>query len=383
MGFSVRLEIPFFLPLRKAEKSTMGLLLIYAVLAIAFSFFCSIWEAVLLSMPDSYAEAQAATGSSNGLLLKKIKKDKDQHISAILSLNTVAHTVGAILVGKEAETYFGTGGYDILGLEIPFTGIVAALMTLGVLILSEIIPKTLGANNWKRFSIFTAKSLRVVTFLMRPLVWMSDFITKKMKGKGHGQQISREELAAMAQMGTRAGVFHVGESKIIDNLMRFHLIETRSILTPRTVVKAANQEMTIQEFYAANPELPFSRIPLFEGSKDHITGYVLKDVILDRLIKKQGDSKLEEIARPITVVTEDQTIQSVFNHLLSEKEQIALVIGQFGGMAGIITFEDVIETLLGLEIVDELDSTEDMQILARQNWQKRAKNMGIINDEKK
>lgn len=362
----------------------MILLLVYASLAIIFSFFCSIWEAVLLSMPASYVEAQAATGSSNGLLLKQIKKDKDQHISAILSLNTVAHTVGAIFVGKQAETYYGTGGFSFFGLfDVPFTGLAAALMTLGVLILSEIIPKTLGANNWKRFSIFTAKSLRIVTFLMTPLVWMSEFITRKMKGTGHGSEISREELSAMAQMGTRAGVFHAGESTIIDNLMRFHLIETRSILTPRTVVKAANQERTIEEFYLANPDLPFSRIPIFDGSKDHITGYVLKDVILERLVKKEGETRLKDISRPITIVKEDQTIQDVFNHLLSTKEQIALVIGQFGGMAGIITFEDVIETLLGLEIVDELDSTEDMQHLARQNWEKRAHGLGIIEEAKK
>ncbi len=355
----------------------MILLLTYAGLAIIFSFFCSIWEAVLLSMPDSYAEAQAATGSANGKLLKQIKKDKDQHISAILSLNTVAHTVGAIFVGKQAETYYGTGGFSFLGLfDVPFTGLAAALMTLGVLILSEIIPKTLGSNNWRTFSVFTAKSLKIVTFLMKPLVWMSEFITQKMKGKGHGTEISREELSAMAQMGTRAGVFHAGESTIIDNLMRFHLIETRSILTPRTVVKAANQERTIQEFYNSNPELPFSRIPIFEDSKDHITGYVLKDVLLDRLVKQEGETKLKDISRPITVVKEDQTIQSVFNHLLSTKEQIALVVGQFGGMAGIVTFEDVIETLLGLEIVDEFDSTEDMQHLARQNWEKRVQNLG-------
>jgi CBS domain containing-hemolysin-like protein len=356
-------------------------LLLYATLAIIFSFFCSIWEAVLLSLPGAYVEAQAATGTSSGLLLKQVKEDRDKHISAILSLNTVAHTVGAILVGKEAEAYYGTGGFSVLGLDIPFTGLVAALMTLGVLILSEIIPKTLGANNWRSLSGFTAKSLSIVTVLMKPLVWMSEFITRKMKGNGHALHTSREELAAMAQLGTRQGVFHAGESLIIDNLMRFHLIETRSILTPRTVVKAADQDMTIQAFYEASPKLPFSRIPVFEGSKDHITGYVLKDDILDHLIKKQGDSQLRDISRAITVVKDNQTIQEVFNHLLSTKEQIALVIGEFGGMAGIVTFEDVIETLLGLEIVDELDSTEDMQILARQNWKRRAKGLGILQEE--
>lgn len=359
----------------------MGILLVYAILAIAFSFFCSIWEAVLLSMPDSYVEAQAATGKPNGLLLKQTKAEKERHISAILSLNTVAHTVGAILVGKQAETVFESNGWDLFGLSVPFTGIVAALMTLAVLLLSEIIPKTLGANNWKGLATFTAKSLKYVTFLMTPLVWMSDFITRAMKGRGHGPQISREELSAMANIGSKAGVFEIGESEIINNLMRFHLIETRSILTPRTVVKAANQEMTISEFHQANPNLVFSRIPVFQGSIDHITGYVLKDLLLDSIIKNEGDKKLKDIARPITVVSDDQTIQSVFNHFLKTKEQIALVIGQFGGMTGIITFEDVIETLLGLEIVDELDSTEDMQALARQKWERRAREMGLLDDK--
>ena len=250
-----------------------------------------------------------------------------------------------------------------------------------MLLLSEIIPKTLGANNWKGLALFTAKSLKIVTLLMTPLVWMSDFITRKMKGKGHGPQISREEISAMAYMGSKAGVFEMGESEIINNLMRFHLIETRSILTPRTVVKAADQEMTIAEFHAANPNLVFSRIPVYEHSIDHITGYVLKDVLLDSIIKQQGDKKLKEIARPITVVMEGQTIQSVFNHFLKTKEQIALVTGEFGGMTGIITFEDVIETLLGLEIVDEFDSTEDMQALARQKWERRARQMGLLGEE--
>lgn len=360
----------------------MVLLIVYALLAIGFSFFCSIWEAVLLSMPDSYVEAQAARGTTNGLLLKKTRVEKEQHISAILSLNTVAHTVGAIMVGDQAAAVFESGGLSLFGLTISYTGIIATLMTLAVLLLSEIIPKTLGANNWKGLAVFTAKSLRIVTLLMRPLVWMSEFITRKMKGRGHGPQISREEMSAMAHIGSKAGVFEMGESEIINNLMRFHLIETRSILTPRTVVKAADETMTISAFHQANPNLVFSRIPVYKGSIDNITGYILKDILLDSLIKEQGDKQLKEIARPITVVKQDQTIQSVFNHFLRTKEQIALVIGEFGGMTGIITFEDVIETLLGLEIVDELDNTEDMQELARRKWERRAREMGLLGDKK-
>ena len=359
----------------------MILLITYALIAIFVSFLCSIWEAVLLSMPDSYVEMKVTAGDPTGPILQDMKADISKPLSAILSLNTIAHTVGAILVGKEAESYFATGGFQLGGVDIPFTGIVAAFMTLGVLLLSEIIPKSIGANNWKQLAAITARSLKVVTVSMYPLVVMSKFITDRLGNGGHSAKISREELSAIAQMGTREGVFHAGESTIINNLMRFHLIKTRSIMTPRTVVRAANQERTISDFYENSSDLPFSRIPVFDTAKDHITGYILKDVLLEKLVKQEGQDLLKSIVRPITVVGEDQDIQSVFNHLLSKREQIALVIDQFGGMAGIVTFEDVIETLLGLEIVDELYSTEDMQYLAHQNWKKRAKALGLIQED--
>ncbi|MEL7221424.1 MAG: CNNM domain-containing protein [Bacteroidota bacterium] len=358
----------------------MGLLVTYAILAIFFSFLCSVWEAVLLSMPDSFVEIKAAENDPIAPVLRELKDDVSKPLSAILSLNTIAHTVGAILVGDQAAAVFDTGGFNLFGIEVSYTGIIAAVMTLGVLLLSEIIPKSWGANNWKGLAGFTAKSLKIIMFLMYPLVRMSQFLTDRIGGDAHGAKVSRAEMSAMAQMGTRDGVFEAGEFKIIDNLMRFQEIETRSIMTPRTVVKAANQELTISEFYHANSKLPFSRIPVFEGSKDQITGFVLKDEILENLVLNKGSLLLKEIARPITVVKDDMDIKAVFNKLLSSKEHIALVVGQFGGMAGIITFEDVIETLLGLEITDELDNTVDMQNLARQNWEKRAKRLGLIEE---
>jgi CBS domain containing-hemolysin-like protein len=185
----------------------------------------------------------------------------------------------------------------------------------------------------------------------------------------------------MAEINKQKGVFNDNESKIIANLMRFNLIETKSIMTPRTVVKAARETDTIAQFYAKNPKLPFSRIPIYDTSKDNITGFVLKDIILENLVKDEGDQTLKAVARPITVVKESQNIQSTFNHLMANREQIALVIDKFGGMAGIVTVEDIIETLLGLEIVDELDNIDDMQKLARMNWEKRARDLGILGEE--
>jgi CBS domain containing-hemolysin-like protein len=360
----------------------MTLLLLYAFFAIGFSFLCSIWEAVLLSMPASFVEIRLAEEHPAGKLLKQLKDDIDQPLSAILSLNTIAHTVGAILVGAQAHIYFGEENLVVGGYELPISseGIIAILMTLAILVLSEIIPKTIGATYWRRLSTFTAQSLRYVMVAMWPLVALSQFITRKIKGGGNEQVVSRADFSAMAEIGQREGVFNPGESKIIGNLMRFHLIKARSIMTPRTVVKAANQALTVQEFYERNRELPFSRIPIFQDSKDHITGFILKDVVLESLVHQRNDLLLQEIGRPITIVQEAQSIQDVLNTLLGKREQIALVVDQFGGMAGIVTLEDVFETLLGLEIVDELDSVEDMQILARQNWEKRAKKLGLIKD---
>lgn len=360
----------------------MGLLFIYAGLAIGASFLCSIWEAVLLSMPFSFVEIKLAEGAPWAAALKEVKENMKRPISAILSLNTIAHTVGAILVGVQAESVFGSGDLQILGYNMPFSGeaFVATLMTLAVLILSEIIPKTIGHTYWRKLAGFTTRSMKVVMALMYPLVIMSEWITKFLEGD-HEEVVTRADFSAMAKINEEKGVFNDSESKIIKNLMRFQIIETRSIMTPRTVVKAANEDISISTFYEQNPKLSFSRIPIFDGSKDNITGFVLKDVILENLVKQQGDLPLKQVARPITIVKEGQSIQTTFDSLMATKEHIALVVDQFGGMAGIVTVEDVIETLLGLEIVDELDSTEDMQNLARRNWEKRAKELGLLEED--
>ena len=360
------------------------LLFIFAFVSIAFSFLCSIWEAVLLSIPSSYVQVLLSEQGKEGVgqALKKLKADIDRPLSAILSLNTIAHTVGAIGVGAMAEETFGSGNIHIGNTELPFSAeaIVAVVMTLAILILSEIIPKTIGANNWKQLTPFTVNALGIVMIVMRPFVAMSQYITKQLKSRGHDNSVTRADFSAMATIGQQDGVFNPGESTIIKNLMRFNQIEARSIMTPRTVVKAADQNMTIQAFYETNPNLVFSRIPIFQNSNDQITGFILKDVLLESIIKGKGDQDLKSIARKIIVVNEDQKMQDLFNELLSKNEHIAVVVDQFGGMAGILTVEDIVETLLGLEIVDELDNTIDMQQLARQNWERRAKRLGIIEE---
>jgi CBS domain containing-hemolysin-like protein len=363
----------------------MGLLISFFLLSILFSFLCSVWEAVLLSITPSFVEVSYKEGTTTGKLLKAFKKDIDRPLSAILTLNTIAHTVGAIGVGAQAGKQFGNQDMVIGGMVLPFSveAFVGAVMTLAILILSEIIPKTIGANNWKQLSGFTVRSLNIVIYALYPLVWLSQFITKALKKDKDKSVLSRADFYAMAEIGEKEGIFRSNESKIIHNLLRLNTIRAKDIMTPRTVVKVANQEMTIQEFYERNQNLQFSRIPIYAESKDHINGFVLKDEILSNIIKDNGQAPLKDIIRDISIVNEQMPLPDLFNRMMEKREHIALVVDEFGGMAGILTMEDVIETLLGIEIVDEQDNIEDMQMLARRNWEKRAEVLGLLEELKR
>ncbi|MCB0615415.1 MAG: HlyC/CorC family transporter [Phaeodactylibacter sp.] len=359
------------------------LLILFFLLSICFSFLCSIWEAVLLSVTPSFVEIKSKQGTQTGKLLKQFKDDIDRPLSAILTLNTIAHTVGAIGVGAQASKAFGSSYMAVGGIELPFSveAFVGAAMTLAILILSEIIPKTLGANYWEQLSGFTAHAINILIFVLFPLVWFSQFITKKMKKDKSRSVLSRAEFTAMAEIGEKEGIFRSNESKIIQNLLRLNTIRAKDIMTPRTVVKAADQERTVASFYQVNQKLQFSRIPVFRNTKDHINGFVLKDEILSCMIHSNGNLPLKDIMREIMIINEQMALPDLFNRLMEKREHIALVVDEFGGMAGIITMEDVIETLIGMEIVDEQDNIEDMQSLARKNWEKRAHSLGLIDEE--
>lgn len=354
----------------------LTLLIIFFLVAILFSFLCSLWEAVLLSITPAYARIQMQQGSSIGRHLQEFKENIDKPLAAILTLNTIAHTVGAIGVGSQANAIWAETNPIVTTLVVP------VLMTLGILILSEIIPKTIGANYWKELAPFTVASLNFIMLLLAPLIWATQLITKVLKKDKDKSVLSRNDFLVMTEIGEQEGVFQSSESTIIKNLLRFHTVETKSIMTPRTVVKAAAEEMTLQAFHDQNAKLHFSRIPTYhEDSKDRVTGYFLKADMLTHLLEGNGDKPLSTIRRDITVVNESFPITDLYDRLLGKREHIALVVDDFGGMAGIATMEDVIETLLGLEIVDEFDNTDDMQTLARENWKKRAKVLGLTEEE--
>lgn len=349
------------------------LLLFWFAISIIFSFLCSVWEAVLLSISPAFAEMKLQEGAGIGKTLQEFKKNIDRPLAAILTLNTIAHTAGAIGVGASA-TKVWPGSEMMTGVVVPVA------MTLAILILSEIIPKTIGANYWKELAPFTVKSLNFILFILAPIVWVSQLITKALKKEKGKSVLSRADFTAMTDIAEKGGELKKNESKIIRNLLGFNKILAKDVMTPRTVVVAADEKTTIRDFYEENKNLRFSRVPLFQGSKDQITGYFLKDQLLASLIEKKDDEPLSSIKRELIVVNDKYPIPDLFNQFMEKREHIALVVGDFGGMSGIASLEDVIETLLGLEIVDEYDGTEDMQILARQKWEKRAQELGLIEE---
>ncbi len=357
----------------------MELLLLFFFVSIFFSFLCSIWEAVLLSIPPSFVAASAKEGTRTGLILSRFKEDIDRPLAAILTLNTIAHTAGAIGVGAQAAKLFSHA--TLMGINVAAV-IVPTVMTLAILILSEIIPKTLGAGYWRGLAGFTASSLHLIIYALYPLVVLSQMITRLLKKDGEGSVLSRSEFSAMTEVIAEQGVLARQEHRIIKNLLRFSAVQAGDVMTPRTAVIAAEGRQTIEEFYTAHKSVRLTRIPLFDGSIDQITGFMIRSDILSRLVEGQGGIQLRDLQRPIEVVPHDRPLPEVFNALIEKRAHIAVVVDTYGGTAGILTMEDVVETLLGLEIVDEFDRTVDMQKMARQNWEARARKMGLIGEEK-
>ena len=356
----------------------MTLLLIFAAFSIFISFLCSILEAVLLSVTSTFVGIKKKENEAYATQLELLKKDVDKPLIAILTLNTVAHTVGAILVGVQAENL--PYKVDLFGVNI--VGIVSTIMTVLILIVSEIIPKTIGATYWVKLAKFSTQTLTLLIFVFKwtGVLWVLQLFTKLFGKSGHTSVLSREDFTAMTDIAEQEGVFLESESNVIKNLLNFKEVQVKDIMTPRSVLKSSNELQTIQEFFDENQTLRFSRIPLYENAHDNITGYFLKDQLLEAIIKGNGNKQLKDIKRPILVTRRTLPIPNLFEKLIDQREQIALVVDEYGSVSGLVSQEDLIETLLGLEIMDESDEIEDLQSLARKSWERRAKRLGIIDD---
>lgn len=333
----------------------MGLILLYFLGALSLSFLCSVLEAVLLSTPMSYISMRENQGSKTATLMKQYKNNVDRPVGAILSLNTIAHTIGSAGVGAESIKIFGE----------QYFGLISAILTLLILVLSEIIPKTIGASYWRSLALPSTRIIRVLILITYPLVLLSELITKVFTPRGNQASMSREEVSAMVDVGTTEGIFRESESKLIKSCIALSGVKARQIMTPSIVVESACQDLTVKDFQAKQ-SWSFSRIPVYAGDKDYITGYVLKDAVLKLLSEDQFHVKLSDLKRPILTFREEESVFQIWEKMLEKREHISVIIDEYGGLRGLVTMEDIIETMTGVEIVDEDDVAVDMQALAKE-----------------
>lgn len=340
----------------------MGLLLLYLFAALGFSFLCSVLEAVLLSTPMTFVSMLESEGRAGASLLKKYKQDIDKPISAILTLNTIAHTVGAAGVGAQSQEIWGD----------EFFALTSAVLTFLILVLSEIIPKTIGASYWRQLAIPAARIIHTLVIITYPFVLLSEFITHFFSSNHQPMTVSREEVSAMVNVGAEEGVLATKENRMIQNLLKLDDIKARDIMTPSSVVEMAEESMTLREFYRHDAYSTYSRIPVYnEENDDFIKGYVLRQTILEKLSEDKFELRLTDIVRPVLTFQENEPVSKIWEKLLAKKEHISVIIDEYGCFRGIVTMEDVIETMLGTEIVDEKDTVTDMQELAREKWQEQ------------
>jgi len=341
----------------------MGLLIFYLLLALLVSFTCSVMEAVLLTTPLSFISMKEKQGVKSAEHLKKHKNNIDRPLSAILSLNTIAHTVGAAGVGAQAAIVFGDA----------YFAVTSAVLTILILVLSEILPKSIGAHYWKSIAMVSGHIISGMIFITYPLVRVSEMFTKMISGKsGEEPSVSREEFSAMVDIGEQEGVIGNAESRIIQNLIRLRTIKVEDVMTPRVVVETAPEDMSVEEFYKVKGFRGFSRIPVYSSEhKEDITGFVYRQDVTECMANDNFGEKLSALKRPITFVPNIQPVTILWEMLLSHKSHIAAVVDEYGGFEGIVTLEDVIETILGLEIIDDRDVNADMQQYARERWNKR------------
>lgn len=330
-------------------------------------------ESVLLSTPMSFLIVKEEEGNKSATAFIKLKNNIERPLSAILSLNTVAHTIGAAGVGAQATKIYG---------ELYF-GIISAILTLLILVFSEIIPKTIGASYWRELALTSGVIIKGMVIITYPLVIMAGYITKLFSKDNNKMSVSREEISAMAKIGTEEGLFEEKENKIIQNIVRLKTVKVTEIMTPRVVVTVADEKMSLEEFLIKKEFLHYSRIPIYAKSNENITGYVFRQTVFEKLAEDETNLQLRDICRKIVVVHEFQSLLSLWETLLDKKEHIALIVDEYGGMAGIVTMEDIIETLLGLEIVDESDKVIDMQHYAHERWNRRKAKYNILDNPKK
>ena len=349
------------------ETSLYSESLIYIIMlaSVLLSALCSTLEATLLSTPISFITGLEEQGVKGAKRLKQLKQHPDRPISAILCLNTIANNVGASIVGSLV--------YEVYGDAI--VGIFSTAFTFAILIFAEIIPKTIGTSYWRSLAIPASVIINGMIFIAFPLVWLLEKLTSLISSKSTQVSVSREDISAMVSVATEEEVIEKEEKKMIQNLLKLDEITAHEIMTPSAVVEMAEAHMTIREFYDSE-ELTHSRIPVYDDENDeYVIGYVLRQEILEKMAEDKFTTKLDEITRPIMTFKEEDTVSDIWEKMLEKKEHISVILDEYGSVRGIVTMEDVIETMIGHEIVDETDEVVDMQEYAKEQWEKAQKEL--------
>ena len=348
----------------------MTLLLIYLSIAIGVSFLCSVLEAVLLSITPSYLEQLTQEKPQAGKTIHSVKDRLDESLSSILILNTFSHTMGAAGVGAQALRVFGPEAETLI----------AVLLTLAILYFSEIIPKTLGATYWRQLAVPTAFTIRWLVRLVYPLVWVSTRLTQLL-GKSHKDEITREEILALASLGRKGGALKAQENKYLVNLLNLNDVQTSEILTPRTVVHMLDETTSVSDALELDASRQFTRVPIYRESTDNVTGIVMRVELFEADRAGRGGQPIAALAQSVVRVPEELPVYRLLDRFIREQAHLFLVEDEFGQTAGIVTLEDAIETLLGREIVDESDAVADMQELARAKNRERLDRVEEQDDE--
>ncbi len=348
----------------------MLLLLLYVFGALFFSFLCSIAEAVLLSITPSYIENLSQTEPEKARRIKRLRLTEiDRSLAAILTLNTIAHTVGAIVAGAKATHVFGDA----------WIGLFSAIITILILFFSEIIPKTIGAVYWKSLANPIAYLVAFLIKALYPLIWLSEQVTRLISKNSSHHSFSRDEFLAMAGLGHRTGHINEHESRIIDNLFTMNAIYVKDIMTPKNVMVSLADSDDVQTVFDTVMNTQFSRLPVYSEDVDDISAFVLKTDIL--MAQAKGENcQLKDLQRELQCVIATTTLPVLLDLLLNQKQHMALVVDEYGNTIGLVTLEDLVETLLGLEIMDEVDQVRDMQKHAREQWRRRAQAKGLVVD---
>ncbi|ODN42787.1 CNNM domain-containing protein [Piscirickettsia litoralis] len=341
----------------------MVLLIIFLLLSLLISFICSVLEAVLLSVTLPHITLLKKQEKKSGYMLDQLKADLNKPLTAILTLNTVGHTVGAVGVGAQVTKMYGDH----------YLALSSAVLTVLILFLSEIIPKTIGANYWDKLSGVTAYMLKYLTWLMMPVIFISEKMMAGLTQKNELTGFGKDELLAMTELNKEKGFISSDENLVFKNLLLLEDQPVRKIMTPRTVVFSLSSEMTVETFFHKYDQAPFSRILIHAEDQDSMVGFVMREDLLLAAARNNYQNQLSYYSRELVATLDKFSIAKVFNDMLNQRLQIMLVVDEYGSVQGIVTLEDIIEELLGREIVDEHDQVESMQKLAFKKKNKRLK----------